>query len=544
MSGQAPRFVDEAAPGESPTSFVRCLPAVLLSAALITLSFAPSQLRPLAWVALVPLLVALRSTSRASALGLGAIWAMTAAYCVTAWLPRTVALYYGQPMWMGMALFVGAAFAMGAVYYIAFAAFYSWLGQAGVRFVPLFAGAAWAAAEFGRCRLLGGNPWGLIGYTQSGFDASQASGLLALSHYSPLQILQIADLGGVYAVSFVVVVANAATAELWISRARRWHWGRAGIDLSCAVALLCAALVYGQFRLSAGLADVGPRTDIAIVQGNIDMGSQWRDEYYGANLITYMRLTHEAIKAAKPQLVFWPENAMTFFVDAEPLYRNQIARVTQPSDVELIAGAPRHQGAADQEFFNSVFVMRPNGDISARYDKQHLLPFAEYFPFGSIDYLRRSFGRVREFTAGTEVAPLPTRAGMAGVAICNEAMFASIVRARVSAGATYLANLSNDTWIKDEAFAEQQFSLISMRAVEQRRFLVRASTSGPSGIVDPFGRVVVRTGALSPGFVTGQIRSISTMSFYGRYGDVFAWGCLIVVIGLWVIRRGYQRGAV
>jgi len=525
----------------TPKGFLRCLPAVLVSVGLITLSFAPSQLRPLAWVALAPLLVSLRSTTLRTAMALGALWGMAGAYCVTDWLPRAVALYYGQPLWLGLALFASAAFTMGAIYYMIFAAFYWWLGSIAARLVPILAGAAWVAAEFGRCRMLGGNPWGLLGYTQTGYIASESAGAASLLRYAPLQVLQAADLGGVYAVSFVVAITNAALAELWLAYRRGGSRRRIATELTCVAVVLLAVATYGQVRLSRGLVDAGPEIEVAVVQGNVDMGSQWHEAHYGENLIAYLRLTHAALKSGEPRVIFWPENSMTFFVDTEPAYRSQIARVTRPADVELVAGAPRREGDLEEKYFNSAFVIRPDGDVTARYDKEHLLPFAEYFPFGSIDYLRRSFGRVGEFTAGRDPGPLPTRAGVAGVAICNEAMFASVVGERIRAGATYLVNLSNDTWIQDTEFAEQQFNLVSMRAVEQRRYLVRASTSGPSGIVDPFGRITARTRPFSADFVAGRVRAIEAKSFYGRHGDLFAGACLVAVLGFWLIRRDHRK---
>src|SRR6185436_1842825 len=115
------------------------------------------------------------------------------------------------------------------------------------------------------------------------------------------------------------------------------------------------------------------------------------------------------------------------------------------------------------------------------------------FPFGGVELLRREFARVREFTPGAAARLLPTIAGRAGVVICNEVMFGELVSDRVQAGAEYLVTLTNDSWLGDRKYAEQAFDMARFRAVEQRRFLVRASTSGPSAIVDPLGRVTART---------------------------------------------------
>jgi len=499
--------------------YVMALVATLSSAALIVVAFPPHGLRALAWVALVPLLVTLRRCSPRRAALLGAVWGMAGAYGVTDWLPPTVAVYYQQPLWLGLGLFVVAGFLMGGVYYAAFGAFYSATGRSRSTVVaislPLLAASAWVAAELGRARVLTGNPWGLLGYTQSGADAW-------------LTVLQVADLGGVYAVTFLVVLANASLAEAWLAALDRTDRpgskaSMVAVGVGCCV--LLAGLAYGRNRLAAPVGPSDEGTRIAIVQGNLDLGSQWSEELYGRNLGAYLELTQEIGGDSDPVLVFWPENAMTFFVETEPTWRAAIAMTTAPLDVELLSGAPRFEPGAEITYFNSAFVLSPDGQVLARYDKEQLLPFAEYFPFGSVAFLHRRFGRVREFTPGEATGPLPTRAGAAGILICNEAMFPRLARKRVAAGADYLVNLSNDTWVADPEFAMHQFQIVSLRAVETRRYLVRASTSGPSGVVDPHGRVVSGTEPFTRTAVAGRIHAVGAEPFYARYGDLFAFAC-------------------
>jgi apolipoprotein N-acyltransferase len=230
---------------------------------------------------------------------------------------------------------------------------------------------------------------------------------------------------------------------------------------------------------------------------------------------------------------------MTFFLEREDLYRRLLARFLGARDLQLVAGAPRMTGPdADPRYSNSVYVIEPDGALSGRYDKQFLVPFAEYFPIG-IDVLRREFGRIRVFEPGTDVAPLATRAGPAGVLVCNESMLPEAARARVRAGAAWLLNPSNDTWISDAKYTEQQLDIARVRAVEQRRWLVRASTAGPSALVDPFGRVTARTPALEAAVAAGEIWPRTGLTPYARVGDVFAYLCLAgALLGVLAARRG------
>jgi apolipoprotein N-acyltransferase len=212
--------------------------------------------------------------------------------------------------------------------------------------------------------------------------------------------------------------------------------------------------------------------------------------------------------------------------------------VLAPAGVPLIAGGPYALSEGDEAHLNSAFLVSASGDIRARYDKQRLLPFAEYFPFGGIDLLRRNFGRVREFTPGGDPVLLDTPIGPAGVMICNEGFFAEPAAERVRAGATLLVNLANDSWLADPKFSEPAFEMVVLRAIEQRRWIIRASTAGPSALVDPFGRVVARGPLLSEAIVTGAVAARTEVTPYDRAGDAFAWSCLAIALAATLLPGG------
>jgi apolipoprotein N-acyltransferase len=500
-------------------AIVLSLLIALASGFLYGICFPPVAARWLAWIALVPLFVAMRRASMSRALVLAAIFAGTGACATIGWLPRTVAVYFHQPLWVGVALSFGVTLLMVVPWYVAFAGCYKLFSIRPGAALPLLAGAAWVSGEFARSHLLTGNPWVLFGYSQVGVD----------------HVLQVADLIGVYGVSFVLVVVTSASAELWISW---WRTGR--IDpgslggAAVAACVLALALGYGHVRLSQ-FPTAGSRTDVAVVQGNLDLGSQWRPDLYGRNLDTYLRLTLDILRARSVPLIVWPENAMTFFLETEPVYQAVIARVLRPFGAQLVAGGPATWDATDPKFSNSAFVISPQGAVLARYDKERLLPLAEYFPFSSFDLLRRDFGRLRQFTPGRSAAPLPTAIGPAGVLICNEALFPEFARARVRDRAAYLVVLSNDSWVDSQQYALITSDMSSVRAVEQRRYLVRASTSGPSAIVDPLGRLVVATGRSTSATVVGSIAPSTELTVYARLGDAFAVACVVLTTAALVV---------
>ena len=504
--------------------FLSLLLATLVSAMLYGLSFPPAALRPLAWVALVPLLVALRRASTGVAVCLAWLWTVLAAYAVGDWFPRAVSTYYQQPMAVGLGLFLGVSTFMAAAEYMAFAICYRRLAATSGPALPLVIAAAWVAAEFGRVQLLTGNPWALAGYSQVGM--------------TPL--VQVADLTGVYGVTFTLLAVNGALAELWVARRARGSERRRVIaGLASAVGVVAMVVGYGLVRLAwPPGSPPGARTvPIALVQGNLDLGAQWRPEFYGENLEVYLRLTYQALRERESTVVFWPESAMTFFLDEEPLYRKAIARIILPPGVQLVAGGPRAVRSSPPVYYNSAFLLSPDGTIVARYDKQRLLPFAEYLPLEGLDLLRRRFARVREFTPGVATPPLPTAAGRAGVMICNEAMSQQTSAARVRAGASYLVNLANDTWVGDPKFGAIVFDTVTLRAVEQRRYLVRASTSGPSGVVDPLGRVTAVTRPDTRAVLTGMVVPAASRTVYCEVGDLFALLCTMTAVLALLLRR-------
>jgi apolipoprotein N-acyltransferase len=498
--------------------FLLALGATTLSGAAYALAFPPTSWRLLAWFLLAPLFWALRAVrSTRAALLLAWLFAVLGSSFVADALPAAVETYFLQPRLTSLVFSVFVWTVTGAIYYLAFAWACRWLTAYGPVARPLLVGAAFAACEMLRGRLLTGsgffvgNPWALIAYSQVGWDA----------------LVQIASVTGVYGITFLVATVNAA----WIERRL--------VALVAPALLVAAALGYGSGSLRQADAEPPPEVEVAVVQGNVSIGSVWRSDAYGRNLDVYLGLTARAL-AERPALVLWPESALSFFLEDEPLYQRAIARLLAAGDAELVVGGPRRLG--EDVYTNSVFVMEPDGRLTGRYDKRYLVPFAEFFPLRALDFLRRRFERVRVFAPGEPTPPLPTRAGRAGVLVCNEAMLPEAARERVAAGAEILFNPSNDTWIEDPDWAARMFDLVSLRAVEQRRYLVRASSSGPSAIVDPWGRVLARSEPMSEAVLVGRVAPRTERSVYGRVGDAFS-GLALAAVGVALLRARRQAPA-
>jgi apolipoprotein N-acyltransferase len=501
---------------------VRLGTRVLLTAVFIALyagAFPPGGVPYLAWVAPVPYLVALRGARVRDALLLGWLSAFAVAVWITDFLPRAITTYYQQNPLFGAVLFTLVVTAMCCPFHMLFSAWYARLDLRRGAGRVLLVGAAWAAAEYGR-GVVGGNPWGLFAYSQAHLP----------------RVIQVADLTGPYGVSFVLIVVGAALADLVGRDAGRP--AVAGLVAAGGVAAL--SLAYGAARLAGAspAAAGGAATEVAVVQPNLDLGFQWRDDLLGANLGLELRLTREAWEASRPRLVVWPESALTFFVEREAAYRAAMAAVLAPRDLQLVAGGVRAEG---RRFFNAAFVVEPDGRVAASADKEVLVPFAEYFPLASVQWLNRRFGRVQQFSAGAPAAPLPTVAGPAAVVICNEALLPEVVRARVRRGGELIVNLANDGWLGSDAFSRRVLDVTLFRAVEMRRYLVRASTSGTSSVIDPWGRVVVEAPPFVETFVSAAVRRSAAASVYNRVGDLFALVCVAAVLAELTTRSARRR---
>ncbi len=509
---------------------VKLVPALALttmSGVAYGLSFPPHGIRPLAWVALVPFFWAIRSGGAGRAGALGAAWACVMTFVTSDCLPGAVVTYYGQSQLVGWLMLLGATVVTMVPYYSCFAVAYWLLSRRRGATLPLLAAAAWVGAEYLRVIVLGGNPWAISGYSQVGV----------------LPLMQVADLAGVHGISFGLVATNAAVLDLWLARSAPEARLPAAIGAAAAGALLLASLGYGMVRLRATGEPLDGGVEIAIVQGNLDLGTQWRRDMYGRNLGEYLKLTRQATEGSDTALVFWPESAMTFFLPDEPAYGAALGHVLGPAGAQLIAGGPRVSANDNGElYFNTTFLISPMGQILEWQDKTKLLPFAEYFPLRSIDLVRRNFGRAQQFTPGDGAKVLPSVAGGAGSIVCNEAMFPEPARDRVAAGAQFLVNPANDSWFGALKYSLQAFDIIRLRAVEQRRYLVRTSTAGPSAVVDPLGRVVVKTEPFTKGWVRGVIWPSDVRTLYSVVGDLFAQACLILAVAgcLWpgCARRG------
>ncbi len=475
---------------------------IVASALFYTAACPPHEWSLAAWIAPGLLFVSVCGLRPRMAFLGGVLFALVMSLGVASWVEHATLQYFGSNRLLAWAFAFAVYLVYGGIPYGLFT-----LGASvAARRLPGSARAAaaawlWVAGELVRTYLFTGLPWELLGHTQ----------------FNNVLLIQVADLGGVYAVSFVIAFVSIAAADL-LRDAWQQRPGRRTVlrRLALPVAALTGLVAYG-WQSRARYADLtGSVRNVAVVQGNVANAFRWKREYFAQTLATYIELTRST-PSPPPDLIVWPENAVSFYIDSEPGLRNQLAQVARGAREGLLVGGPRLESGGRAH--NSAYLIGGDGQIRDTYDKRRLVPFAEYDP---LPHLRRDPAPDPVvWTPGASGAPLRGDAVSIGTVICYEVLFPSLVRELVRNGAELLVNLSNDSWLDagDGAAPRQHFSMAIFRAVETRRALVRAAASGVSGFVTPLGERYSLLPSGTSGTVVAPVTLRSGQSFYVRWGD-------------------------
>lgn len=503
----------------------------VLSGCLLTLSFPDFNLEILAWVALVPLLLSIYNQDVRRSFWLGMLCGVVHYLGTVYWIAYTLTTY-GKLNWgVSIVLLLLLVCYLG-LYIGAFAGILAWCGQLRGTLCFLLGPFLWVSLEYLRTYLLSGFPWALLGYSQ----------------YLSLPVIQFADVTGVYGISFLIVLVNCSIANIVIHFIHRQsEKGRAlppislriGLAGSC-ILLLC--LIYGWWKISyyANSAKQSETLKVAVVQGNIEQDHKWDPAYQEQTMQIYMELSGQAAKAGS-QLIIWPESATPFFFQSNEKYQPQLLKCAESWGSWLLFGSPSYQAVFSQtKLYNSAFLLSPEKGLAGIYHKLHLVPFGEYVPLKSIlSFAGKLVAQVGDFSSGSEHTILELPQGKLGVVICFEVIFPQVVRRFFDQGAQFLVNITNDAWFGKTSAPLQHFSMLTLRAVENRSYVVRAANTGISGFIDPLGRIKSATSIFVTDYLVDTIRLGSGKTFYAEYGDIFSWLCIIVTGG-WFVKAGLK----
>lgn len=468
----------------------------IFSALLLAVTFSLDRLWILAWVSFVPLFFALRNKSAKKAFFLAYLSGFVFWGCAIYWLINVT--LFGQII---LVFYLALYFGIFGLLLTSFP------GNRPCAFI-FFAPCLWVVLEYLRSHLLTGFPWALLGYSQ----------------YTNLPVIQGADIAGVWLVSFLVMMVNAA-----IYAGIRYRVP--GIRLRhLLLPILCLAftLIYGYYKLHhPPSTNHQPPFKVSVIQGNIQQGLKWDPGSREFIMERYFKLTSEAL-GDRPDLIVWPEAALPVVLEEEPVYYERLLRYSGSVATPLLFGAVTLR---DGLYYNSALLLSKEGKLLDMYDKLHLVPFGEYIPLRKVFTFLETIAPIGDIARGKEYTLFDSKHRFA-VLICFEDVFPELSRRFVRKGADFLINITNDAWFGKTTEASQHLAASVFRAVENRVNVVRAANTGISGFISPQGRITslitdgMGNNIFVPGYLTGDIYINKQPAPYSYLGDYFVILCL------------------
>ncbi len=506
----------------------RYFPA-LLSGSLMTLAFPGTQWAWLAWGALIPLILSIRGATPGKAFRMGVAMGMVHFLSLIYWILPTLHTYGNLPILLALPVLLLMVFYLAlypGLFCLIISSNYSHKNIPAL--LPLKAPLAWVALEFIRATLFTGFPWGLAGYSQ----------------YLNINLIQIADITGVYGVSFIIVMVNITLAMAWDhlksrkgpSKTRKTQATALGVWMGGLILVITGIMIYGHERLSTMETTMAhaPKAIISVIQGNIPQAEKWDEAYKTETVSTYCQLSQTSVPDQARDLIIWPETALPFYYTWDKEISDRVDGCIRQSNAWFIIGSPAFSllGEDDFQFFNRAYMLTPQATVSQFYDKSHLVPFGEYVPFGKyLTFLDKLTSQAGDFSPGsTDAKPLAFNKNSAGILICFEIIFPKLVSTVVKNGADLLVTMTNDAWFGRTSAPLQHFSMAVLRAVENRRSVARAANTGISGFIDPRGKITGSTALFEKATLTQAVSCINLMSFYTTHGDLFAWFCFLATV--------------
>jgi apolipoprotein N-acyltransferase len=486
---------------------------------------------PLVFVALVPLFFVIRNSSLKNCILAGLTCGLLHYLLLLYWVVIVLGKYGGMPWFISLQGLVLLALYM-SFYLIAFAV----IARTFISALPLWLTvwmlpALWVGIDWGRGLFLTGLPWMDVGY----------------SLYEVPFLIQIADLGGHHAVSFMIVLTNTILFFLLVgpSNVKRL------VVLTPSVLILVFVLFYSTARYTEIKEMVASKTlskiTVGVVQGNIKQEQKWSPELQEKTVLIYTDMTKSLLEQNPPAFTVWPETALPFYPPSSNLM-GPLFDFVRVNNTSVLTGAPWYEiidrKSRKIKFYNSAVLLGSDGQYHGKYNKTHLVPFGEYVPFKKfLPFLAPLVEAVGDFTPGKIERPLEQENIRAGVLICFESVFPDLSRQWVEAGANILVNLTNDAWYGKSSAPIQSLAMTVFRAVETRRSVVRSANTGISAFITPLGEITSKSDIFVPWATKEELSLHDDKTVWVRYGHNFAPLCLgfaaigLLIVGIWTRRE-------
>jgi len=501
---------------------------ILLSSTLIILSFPKVSWSFLAWIAFLPFLKALENKPAPRRFQLGYLTGILCSLGIFYWVTHSMRHYGNLDTITSVSILFLMVLYLG-LYFGAFAWLWGLYPPNGL-FSLLWAPATWIGLEFVRAHLLTGFPWALLGHSQ----------------YNNLPIIQMAEITGVYGISFLIILVNETLYRIFLVDSPLQGLSRKWKECVFTIFLVSLTIVFGYWSLSLQKQKDQQASvlKVAIIQGNIDQSLKWNPEFQEETIKIYNDLTLQALSKT-PDLVVWPETAVPFYFLNENRFTPRLFKLAQEIQSHLLFGSPafasRH---GETQFYNRAYLLSPEGRLSF-YDKVHLVPFGEYIPLKRLlPFVGKLVQAIGDFSPGPGSYGLSHPKGKLGVLICFETIFPELSRIFKKDDCRILVNMTNDAWFGKTSAPYQHLSMLTFRAIENRVWIARAANTGFSAFIDSTGRIVERVPLFQTGVIYATIPLRTEKTFYTRHGDLLIVCCLIIFLTgiiLWLLKRKGDR---
>jgi apolipoprotein N-acyltransferase len=496
------------------------------SSLLLVLSFPAFDLGFFAWFSLVPLLMSLKGKPLTVSFGFSFLTGILFFMGVFYWINTVKG--FSLLNFLVLGIYMGSYFGV-------FGLLFNWISRNTELTPVLTAPVLWVTMEYLRSNAgFMALPWALLGHSQ----------------YLNLSIIQIASFAGVYGVSYLIVMVNTILCELSVYLLRRNQSHDDGKLLPrytrsigfIGILLLSGSILYGFHILSQNEEE--NFIAVAVVQGNIPQHRKWDPDFMRQNLETHITLSKEASATSSPSLIVWPESSIPETFTKNIYLMQKISLLAKELKTYLLIGTGHRPKFGSREFrekhyFNSAFLLSPDGGMVNRYDKIQLLPFAEYLPYKGILPWPEHFESITDkLIPGKEETLFQIEGKSFGVLICWENIFPALFRRFVEKGAHFMVNITNEAWFGETAAPYQFLSMSVYRAVENHISIARSANTGISCFIDPHGRItgIVRdsqgNSTFTEGSLTASLPVSRTKTFYTRYGDIFVYLNIAVLVML------------
>ncbi len=479
----------------------------LLSGLLSAVAFPKFNLSFFIWIAIIPFLFIISKKTPKQSFLLGMVAGFSFYAVLLYWIPDVPA-HFGD-LSIGLSILIYIVFMLVlSLFWAFFSLSFSIIRRSFPLSAFFIAPFLWVVFEYALAHILTGFPWGFVGYAQ----------------YENLFFIQMASLTGIYGLSFFIVLLQSLFVLSILSRKKTYFF----------IGLVLVLFIHiGGFLSLKKVTPTSKTFQASVIQGNVSSDIYWPDISYEEIqqlFDEHIDLTNTA-SASGSQLIIWPEFSvpLCFSCPSEfyQIFKRTLFQFVQETQSTLLLGTNEMFPYKDtNQYFNTALCLSP--DLSyTEYHKIHLVPFGEYTPYKKIfSFINKMTHAIGEITPGEEFRLHSFKTIQFGSPICYEIIFPNLVRKFTKSGAQFLTTLTNDGWYGQSSAPYQHFAIAVLRAVENRRFLLRAATTGISGIVDPYGRILAKSELETQTFLTGHITPLSSKTLYSLTGDVFAYTSL------------------